>query len=167
MAETEEITAIRSRLDSERRRLLETFENLPLDIIERPFQGGWSIKDILAHVTVGESVNVAFAQRMLVKESPRQVEEFANTYPDFPVPFDLDRFNAWMTERLGPQSWNEVRSALDRARAETLAWLGTLSPVQLERKGEHAVWGIQTVRSMLRILAIHDRFHRADIEKRK
>jgi hypothetical protein len=29
------------------------------------------------------------------------------------------------------------------------------------------VWNEQTIRSMFRILVIHDKFHRGDIEKRK
>jgi hypothetical protein len=60
-----------------------------------------------------------------------------------------------------------VMTALNETRADTLAWLATLTPEQLERAGAHAVWGNQSVRGMFRILVIHDKFHRGDIEKRK
>ena len=34
-----------------------------------------------------------------------------------------------------------------------------------ERRGQHAVWGEQTVRTMLRILALHDKMHTQDVSK--
>jgi uncharacterized damage-inducible protein DinB len=163
----ESVDEIKTKLNTERAKLLAALTNVPRDQMLRPFgEGGWSIKDILAHVAMAETVNVAFAKMMLAKDEPVQLREFAAAYPDFPGEFELDKFNAWMTERWRAKSLEEVLDALNAARAETLAWLDTLTPAQLERTGEHAVWGKQSVRGMLRILVIHDRFHRADIEKR-
>jgi hypothetical protein len=133
----------------------------------RPHDGGWSIKDLLAHVAMAESVNVKFARMMVAKESPLQLQEFAAEYPDFPAPFELDKFNAWMTARWRAKSLDEILVALKQTRVETLAWLDALTLEQLEHSGEHAVWGKQSVRGMFRILVIHDKFHRGDIEKRK
>lgn len=159
---------IRTKLTAERAKLLESFANLPREIILRPFgDDGWSIKDLLAHVAMAESVNVKFAQLMVAKDSPLQLQEFAAEYPDFPPPFELDKFNAWMTERWRAKSFVEIIAALHATRADTLAWLETLTPAQLGCAGEHAVWGKQSVRGMFRILVIHDKFHRGDIEKRK
>lgn len=167
MAAPEEVAGIKEKLNAERAKLLAAFRDVPRDVMLRPYGDGWSIKDVLAHLAMAESVNVKFARMMVAKDSPLQLQEFAGEYPDFPAPFELDKFNAWMTERWRAKSLVEVIASLHHTRGETLAWLDTLTPEQLGRSGEHAVWGTQSVRGMFRILVIHDRFHRADIEKRK
>jgi uncharacterized damage-inducible protein DinB len=168
MADPNDQSGIKDKLNAERAKLLESIANLPHATILRPFgDGGWSIKDLLAHLAMAESVNVAFAKMMVVKDSPLQLKEFARAYPDFPGEFELDKFNAWMTERWRAKSLDEVMAALHQTRQDTLTWLDTLTAAQLERSGEHAVWGPQSVRGMFRILVIHDKFHRGDILKRK
>ena len=167
MPASDDISGIKSKLNAERVKLLESFKGLTPDRLAYPFEGGWSIKDILAHIAMAEGVNVKFAKLMTAKEAPVQLAELADDYPDFPLPFELDKFNAWMTERWHKKSLIEVIDALHTTRAKTLAWLETLTPAQLEKNGEHAVWGNQSIRGMLRILVIHDKFHRADVEKRK
>lgn len=161
------VEGIREKMNAARRKLLDALAGLSDERMTRPFAGGWSIKDVLAHVAMAESVNVAFARLMVTGDSPVQLREFARAYPDFPGEFELDKFNAWMAERWSAKSLEEVVRALHETRAETLAWLETLTPAQLERRGEHAAWGWQTVRGMFRILVIHDRFHLGDVEKRK
>lgn len=162
------IAELKEKLTTARAKLFESFADVPRKVILRPFGGdGWSIKDLLAHVAMAESVNVKFAKLMVAKDSPLQLQEFASEYPDFPGTFELDKFNAWMTERWRAKSFEDIVDALQTTRADTLAWLETLTPAHLDRAGEHAVWGKQSVRGMFRILVIHDRFHRSDIEKRR
>ncbi len=166
MPTPEEIAGIKAKLDAERAKLLHSFANLPEALLVRPVgPGGWSIKALLAHIASSEEVNVKFARLMVAQDAPVQLRELASGFPDFPGEFELDKFNAWMTARGRAQSWDEVMVALQRVRKETLAWLDSVTPAQFERSGEHAVWGKQSVYGMLRILVIHDRFHRADIEK--
>ncbi len=166
MPTPEEIASIKAKLDDERAKLLHSFDNVPPALLLRPAgPGGWSIKDLLAHVASSEDVNVKFARLMVAQDAPVQLRELKHEFPDFPGEFELDKFNAWMTERGRAQSWEQVVAALTRVRKETLAWLESLTPAQLERTGEHAVWGKQSAYGMLRILVIHDRLHRADIEK--
>lgn len=167
MPAPDEVAAIKDKLDAERAKLLESFAGVPRETLLRPYNGGWSIKDILAHLAMAESVNIAFAKMMVAKDSPQQLQELASEYPNFPGSFELDKFNAWMTERWRAKSLDEVIATLHHTRRQTLAWLETLAPAQLERRGEHAVWGTQSVKGIFRILVIHDRFHRGDIEKRK
>ncbi len=162
-----DLATIREKLNAERAKLLEAFAGLSPDVLTRPHEGGWSIKDLLAHVAASEGINVQFAKAMVVKDSPAQLEELAGDYPDFPPPFDLDKFNAYMMERLRAQSLEQVLAALNATRADTLAWLDTLTPADLERSGTHAVWGKHTVREIMRVLVIHEKMHRGDIEKRK
>lgn len=163
----DDIAAITKKLNAERAKLLDSFRGLTQQALTQPFEGGWAIKDVLAHIAMAEGVNTKFAQLMLAKESPAQLNELANEYPEYPMPFTLDKFNAWMTERWKTKSVIEIIDALHATRAATLAWLERLTDAQLERKGKHAVWEDQTVRGMFRILVIHDKFHRGDIERRK
>jgi uncharacterized damage-inducible protein DinB len=166
MPTPQEIAGIKAKLDAERAQLLHSFDNVSPTLLLQPVgPGGWSIKDLLAHVASSEDVNVKFARLMVAQDAPVQLRELASEFPDFPGEFELDKFNAWMTERGRAQSREEVVAALERVRKETLLWLDSLTPAQFERSGEHAVWGKQSVYGMLRILVIHDRFHRADIEK--
>lgn len=158
---------IKAKLLAERAKLLESFANLSPETLCRSLGGNWSIRDVLAHLAMAESVNTRFAQMMVEKDSPLQLVEFAREYPDFPGEFELDKFNAWMTERWRPYSLEEILSALHRTRAETLSWLETLTPTQLARRGQHAAWGDLSVKDMFRILVLHDKSHRADIEKLK
>jgi hypothetical protein len=168
MRTTETTEEIKAKLMSEREKLLDSLSGVPESAMLRAYDDGrWSIKEILAHLAMAEEVNVTFAQMMVAQPEPVQMKEFARHYPDFPGAFELDKFNAWMTERWRKKSLAEVMAALAETRAQTYEWLNTLVPVQLERTGEHAVWGKQSVRGMLRILVIHDRFHRGDIENRK
>ncbi|CAG0947759.1 hypothetical protein ANRL1_04513 [Anaerolineae bacterium] len=168
MPASDDTATIKAKLNDERAKLLESFANLPREAMLKPFgDAGWTIKDLLAHVAMAESVNVKFAKMMVTRETPVQLKELAADYPDFPGEFELDKFNAWMTERWRAKSLDEILAALNATRADTLAWLDMLTPEQLERSGAHAVWGDQSVRQMLRILVIHDKFHRGDIEKRK
>lgn len=167
MTAPETIPGIKAKLNGERAKLLDAIANVPRDGLLRSHAGGWSIKDLLAHVAMAEAVNVKFARMMVAQNSPLQLNEFAAAYPDFPGAFELDKFNAWMTERWRVKSLDEILAALHQTRAETVAWLDTLTPEQLERSGEHAVWGNQSVRGMFRILVIHDKVHRGDIAKRQ
>ena len=167
MSAPDDVAGIIDKLNAERAKLLQSFADVPRETMLRPFDGGWSIKDVLAHVAMAESVNVAFAKMMVAKDAPLQLKEFAAKYPDFPGEFELDKFNAWMTERWRTKPLDQVLAALAETRRDTLAWLDTLTPAQLERSGEHAVWGNQSVKGMFRILVIHDKFHRGDIQKRK
>jgi uncharacterized damage-inducible protein DinB len=168
MATTDDRQILTDKLNTERAKLLAAFADLSPETMLKPFgDEGWSIKDVLAHLAMAEDVNVRFAKRMVARETPVQLDELANEFPDFPLPFELDKFNGWMAERWRAKSLGEVLAAVHATRATTLAWVDTLTPEQLERSGAHAVWGNQSVRGMLRILVIHDKFHRGDVEKRK
>jgi uncharacterized damage-inducible protein DinB len=168
MPAPEDVAGIKKKLTDERTKLFEAFANLSGEILLRPFgEEGWSIKDLLAHVAMAEAVNVKFAKIMLAKDAPHQLKELAADYPEMHGEFELDKFNALMTERWRAKSLEEIVADLKQAREDTLSWLDTLTPIQLERNGEHAAWGTLTIMGVFRILVLHDKFHRADIEKRK
>lgn len=167
MAESAEIELLIRKLGDARARLWAAITALePADLIYR--RGSeWSVKDIVAHVAAAEEINVRFGKLMVREQEPVQLTAFAGEFPDYSGPFTLDGFNAYMMGKLGGRPLEQVLAVLDETRSITLAWVETLTPDLLERSGLHAVWGGQTVRDMLRILALHDRLHAGDILKRK
>src|SRR5574341_1691811 len=84
MPTPETVAEIKNKLVAERAKLLESFRGLQPEVMMRPFDGGGSIKDVLAHIAMAEGVNVKFAKLMSAKDSPAQLEELAGDYPDFP-----------------------------------------------------------------------------------
>jgi hypothetical protein len=166
MSAITEIETLASKLRTERARLLSAVGGLEAGEFTRPFGEGWSVKDILAHLAAAEELNVKFAKMMVSQERPVQLREFAADYPDFTGSFSLDGFNAYLTAKLHSIPLRDVLNQLQETRAVTLAWVETLTADQLGRGGQHAVWGDQTVRGMLRILALHERVHTRDILKR-
>ena len=66
MPAPDDVAGIIAKLNTERAKLLESFANVSREVMLRPFgDGGWSIKDVLAHVAMAESVNVKFARMMV------------------------------------------------------------------------------------------------------
>lgn len=167
MSNVPEIESLKNKLALERGKMLKAVAAWSPDELEQPFLDGWSARDLLAHVAHAEIVNVKFAKLMLTHDRPAQLQAVAADYPDYVGAFELDRFNAYMTEKLRARSFDEAMRTLKETRAATLAWMDTLTPEQLERKGMHAAWGEQNVRGMLRILVLHDKMHARDISKGK
>ncbi len=163
MSNVPEIESLKNKLTLERAKILEAVAAWSPDELEQPFLDGWSARDLLAHVAHAEAVNVKFAKLMLTHDRPAQLQAVAADYPDYVGPFELDRFNAYMTEKLRARSLDAVMRTLNETRTATLAWMDILTPEQLERKGIHAAWGEQNVRGMLKILILHDKMHAHDL----
>ena len=166
MSAVPEIETLKNRLAAERAKMLDAVNALSSSERAAPFLDGWSVNDLLAHVANSEAINVKFAKLMLASDQPVQIEAVASDYPDYTGPFELDRFNAYKTDKLRAHSPEEIFQFLQSTRAETLAWMDTLTSEQLERTGTHAAWGTQTLRGMLKILMLHDKMHTQDILKR-
>jgi uncharacterized damage-inducible protein DinB len=167
MSHVPEIETLKHKLALERGKLLDAVNALSPAERAEPFLDGWSVNDLLAHVAHSEAVNVKFAKLMLANDKPVQVEAMATDFPDYVGDFALDRFNAYMTDKLRAHGPEHILQNLYETRAATLAWMEQLTSEQLERRGEHAAWGAQTVRGMLKILTLHDKMHTQDILKRK
>ncbi len=163
---SDEIKSLKQKLEAQRSKLWDAVHLLSPAQLEYAPPGEWSARDILAHIAFAESINVRFARLMLEQDRPAQVAALANEFPDYTAPFSLDGFNAYMHGKLSGQPHEQIAQQLERTRAETLAWLGTLTPEQLERSGEHAAWGETTVRGIIRILALHDQMHAQEIRNR-
>jgi uncharacterized damage-inducible protein DinB len=161
-----EIQTLEGKLQLERDKMLDACKTLSTQELLQAEPGDWSVKDILAHVANAELINVKFARLMLEQDTPKQLEAVAADYPDYTGTFELDRFNAYMADKLRAEPLAGVMQTLNQARLATYEWLETLTPEQLERTGQHAAWGEQTVRGMIKILILHDKMHTQQIVKR-
>ena len=149
-----------ARLNEERAKLLATVAGLSETEVTRPLptsEGGWSVKDILAHVAISEAANLAFAKRMVTEGNPVQI-------PPDKGPFDLDRWNNSQVRRQ-QLTWAQVQADLAAAHQETLAFVAGLEEAQFDRRGVQAVFGEMTLGQLLKILYRHDRMHREEIEQ--
>ncbi len=164
---TTEIQTLKSKLQAERDRLWQAAAALVPSEMDRPAPASWSPREILAHVAFSERINVQFARLMVETDDPVQLDVMKHDFPDYPGPFSLDDFNAYLSTRWQGLPLEQVLVLFHATRAETLAWIDSLAPEELERTGQHAVWGEQTVRSMIRILAIHDKLHAQEIRNLK
>ncbi len=157
------LETLKNKLAVERGRLRQAAESFGAEEFLRPGEGGWSARDILAHIAASEELNVRFARLMVLRDNPNQLAVMAADYPDFQGPFALDAFNAYMIERHRAMPPDAVFEWVRRVRATTLEWVNSLEEEQLGRRGRHAVWGEQTVYSMIRILGLHDKLHTQDL----
>lgn len=112
---------------------------------------GWTVKDTLAHLCTGESGNLLIARRILNGEA-RPVEGF-----------DLHRWNQRQVEKRRERTPDELWQELDAARAETLAFLDTLTEDQLRLQGYRPTGDATTLEGVIRQIARHERMHTADI----
>jgi uncharacterized damage-inducible protein DinB len=150
-----------ARLNEERARLLATVAGLSEAEVTRPLptsEGGWSVKDVLAHVLISEAANLAFARRMATEDTPLQI-------PPDRGPFDLDRWNNSQVRRRQNLTLAQVQNDLAAAHQDTLAFVAGLEEAQLDRRGLQAVFGEMTLGQLLKILYRHDRMHREEIEQ--
>ena len=161
-----EIQVLKEKLAAQRNKLWEAIRSLSPEQLDVAPPGEWSARDILAHIAFAESINVRFARLMVEQDKPAQAAALAHEFPDYEGPFALDRFNVFMHDKLSGQPFHRLADSLDRTRAETLTWIDTLTPEELERGGEHAAWGETTVRGVIRILALHDQMHTQELRKR-
>jgi len=150
-----------AKLNEERARLLAAVVDLSETEVTRPLptsEGGWSVKDVLAHVAISEAANLTFARRIVAEDNPVQI-------PPDRGPFDLDRWNNSQVRRRQNLTWAQVQDDLAAARQDTLAFVAGLEEAQLDRRGIQAVFGEMTLGQLLKILYRHDRMHREEIEQ--
>lgn len=112
---------------------------------------GWTVKDTLAHLCMGETGNMLIARRILDGEG-KAVEGF-----------DLNRWNQRQVEKRRDKTPDELWQELDTARAETLTALAGLTEEQLQMRGQRTTGEETTVEGVFRQIARHERLHADDI----
>jgi uncharacterized protein (TIGR03083 family) len=85
---------------------------------------GWSVKDILAHVTTWEEEALKYLPLVIEGRRPPRYVTYGG----------IDAFNAMMTERKRGLSLDEVRTLMDETHQRLLAYLETVPAEEYRRE---------------------------------
>jgi uncharacterized damage-inducible protein DinB len=118
-----------------------------------PPDGGWSIRDNLAHLVDAEHAHRRFVQAVLEGRSVHLEG------------FDLDRWNEEHVARHAGQSVNEILDALRAEREETLILIVDIPPDAWDKRGDHPALGEVSVRQVIRTIGVHERMHLKEMRK--
>lgn len=126
--------------------------DLPSEIVEAPGDGGWSAKDVLAHVMSIQRPALTERLRLIFDE-------------DRPAVPDVDEDEALRDSGLRVRPAIELLDTFARTRADAIAWLRTIERSAFDRIGIHEVAGELTAAHVTNHLAYHDLAHIAQIAR--
>ncbi len=142
------------KMQSARDELLAYIEGLdPVTLTKRPPDGGWSIRENLAHLADAERAHRRFVQAVL-EGRPTRLEGF-----------DLDRWNEEHVERRAGQSPDQILTDLRAERHETLAFIAGIPPQAWDKKGDHPALGQISVRQVIKVIGVHERMHLKEMRR--
>ena len=124
----------------------------------------WRAKDHLAHLAMIERNFQAMVHRTL-KGSDSPVGLFTGTSSREEAIARVHTMNERNVEEKRDASFEELLADLDRARADTLALVETLTDEQLTTPIKGAPWGDGTIGGVLQTNAYHERQHLAWVEE--
>jgi hypothetical protein len=114
------------RLERSWAELQESYAGLSVSEMMVPgVQGGWSVRDIIAHVTTWEGEALTHLPHILQGGRPPR---YSTTYGG------IDAFNALMTERKGDLTFAEVVRQRDEVHARLVAYVSSVSEAELTRE---------------------------------
>jgi uncharacterized protein (TIGR03083 family) len=148
----ERIAAIRDDLVEAQRDLLDVLDRVGPDDWSRPSPNeGWTVRDLLIHLTTAESGFVGTLRRMAAGEG------------GVPADFDPNRWNAGQLRRRGEMPTEQLRLQLEEAHRDMLALLDGLDDAALDHRG-HMSTGVEgSTEDNFRLVASHKRGHTSDI----
>jgi uncharacterized protein (TIGR03083 family) len=144
--------AIRTELADAQQALLETLDRVgPEDWSRTSPNEGWTVRDLLTHLTTSETSFVPSLRRMAAGQG------------GVPADFDPNRWNAGQLRRRGDPDPAQLRSELESSHAEMLSLLEDLDEAALDQTG-HLSTGVDgTTEDNFHVVADHKRTHTADI----
>ena len=159
MATREQIDELLTKMEEERERFLAEVRVLSDDDAARRQAGKtgeaeWSAKEQLAHLWAMERAYVAWVKRAL-EENGADVTGLRGEATAIPV------------ERANEHSVGELLRALEAERADTVAFIRSLSPEDFDRTARQEMFGELTVLQWLRSFYRHDRMHSDQIAGRE
>ena len=136
------------KMEETRAELLSFVEGLDRAALTwRPPDGGWSMRDNLAHLADAERAHRRFVGAVLGGRSTRLEG------------FDLDRWNAEHVGRRAGQSLDEIVADMRAQRQETLAFIAALPEDAWDEQGDHPALGRVSVHQVIRVIGVHERMH--------
>ena len=112
---------------------------------------GWTIRDLLTHVSTAEQGFVGTVRRMAAGEG------------GVPSDFDPNRWNAGQLRRNTDVTPADMRQRLDASHTAMLELLDALDDVALDRRGYLSTGVEGSTEDCLRLVAAHKRIHIEDI----
>jgi uncharacterized protein (TIGR03083 family) len=144
--------AIRDDLVDAQQQLLQVLDQLgPQDWTRTSPNEGWTVRDLLTHLTTSESGFVPTLRRM------------ADGRGGVPADFDPNRWNAGQLRRRGEPAPDELRSELETAHASMLSLLDSLDDAALDQRGNLSTGVDGSTEDNFRLVASHKRVHTQDI----
>jgi uncharacterized protein (TIGR03083 family) len=145
-------TALREDLVEAQRALLDALDQVgPDDWLRASPNEGWTVRDLLTHLTTAESGFVPTLRRMAAGEG------------GVPVDFDPNRWNAGQLRRRGDLPPEQLRGELEAGHRDMLALLDGLAESALDNRG-HMSSGVDgSTEDNFRLVAFHKRTHTGDI----
>jgi hypothetical protein len=144
-----------ARLEKGRQKTFEILNALTPEQWQKPLyhEPTWQVCHLLAHFVSAERQLLALAQDIVAGGQGA------------PPEFDINRFNADEQSRLEGQSSPTLLSLLDQARQQTIAWVRTLGPDQLDKTGRHPVLGEVNIETLIMSIYGHQLFHMRDLSR--
>ncbi len=118
------------------------------EMAQTPREGLYSGREVLAHLAGANRGMTRLMQRMAAGETPRLKADYNNDY-----------YNARQQEKRAGLSVPELTAELDETHRELLAFMETLTPEDLVKRGEHPALGESTVLEVLQLLRTHELTH--------
>jgi hypothetical protein len=159
MATAEQIRDLIEKMGEERARFVAQAQTLTDDAASHRPEGKtgeeeWSPKEQLAHLWVMERNYIAWVRRALAEDGAD-----LSGVRGAPVVIPIERAN--------DHTVAELLDALAGERRQTLAFIGSLTPEQFERRASQPMFGSLTVLQWLRSFYRHDRMHTDQIAGRE
>ncbi len=142
------------KLAESRQALLTLLESLqPDDWAKTVFSDGdqWTVKTVVSHLLDSERGMSIHVHKI------RKGEE------TLPPEFDLQRWNANVTKRVGDPTTAELLTGIQETRARTLGLLQQVQDHEWELTGRHPARGVITVEQYYETIYGHELMHTADI----
>ena len=148
------LDAIRHDLADAQQRLLAALARVGPEDWSRhsPRNEGWTIQDLLTHLTAAETGFVPTLKRM------------AEGQGGVPADFDPNRWNAGQLRRRGDTPPQQLKIDLQAAHAAMLAVLDGLDDHALDQRGHLSSGDEGSTEDCFRLVARHKRAHTEDIE---
>jgi len=112
---------------------------------------GWSVRDVLGHLSSSEAGFVSVMRKMAAGEG------------GVPADFDPNRWNAGQLRRRTEQTGEQFGAELTAAHADMLALLDGLGGAELDQRGYMSTGGEGSVEDVMRLCARHKRSHAEEI----
>jgi uncharacterized protein (TIGR03083 family) len=149
---SERNTALRRQLEQAQRELLDVLDSVGPDEWSRPSPNeGWTVRDLLTHLTTSETGFIPSLRRMASGEG------------GVPADFDPNRWNAGQLRRRAEQTPDELRAELERSSADMLSVLDSLDDAALDQRGYLSTGVEGSTEDNFRLVADHKRTHTNDI----